>query len=81
MERNGNDEWKLWEGMEREMVRKIVMGDMNANVGYDEIVEIVGKWGVPGVNENGLNLVDVCPGRGLFLANTFYQHKMIRRCT
>ena len=35
--------------------------------------------GVEGVNENGDHLVDVCAERGLFLANTFFQHKMIHR--
>ncbi len=37
--------------------------------------------GVEGVNENGEHLVDVCAERGLFLANTFFQHKMIHRYT
>ncbi len=32
-----------------------------------------------GVNENGEHLVDVCAERGLFLANTFFQHKMIHQ--
>ncbi len=31
------------------------------------------------MNENGEDLVDVCAERGLFLANTFFQHKMIHR--
>ncbi len=34
-----------------------------------------------GVNENGQHLVDICAERGLFLANTFFQHKMIHRYT
>ncbi len=42
---------------------------------------VVVKWGVEGVNENGENLVDICAERGLFLANTFFQHKMIHRYT
>ncbi len=33
--------------------------------------------GVEGVNENDEQLVDVCAERGLFVANTFFQHKMI----
>jgi len=59
----------------------IVMGDMNAKVGDERIDEVVGKWGVPGKNENGDNLVDICAERGLFLANTCFQHKMIHRYT
>ena len=61
--------------------RVIVMGDMNARVGDESVEEVVGKWGVPGRNENGEWLVDVCAERGLFLANTFFQHKMIHRYT
>ncbi len=38
---------------------------------------VVGQWGLEGVNENGEHLVDVCAERGLFLVNTFFQHKMI----
>ena len=34
-----------------------------------------------GVNENGEYLVDTCAERGLFLANYFFQHKMIHRYT
>ncbi len=38
---------------------------------------VVGKCGVEEVNKNGEHLVDVCAERGLFLANTFFQHNMI----
>ena len=33
------------------------------------------------MKENYEYLVDICPERGLFLANTFFQHKMIHRYT
>lgn len=65
-------------GFEKE-TRVVIMGDMNAKVECDENIEIVGKWGVPGVNENGSYFVEVCAERYLFLANTFFQHKMIQR--
>ena len=62
--------------------RKVfVMGDLNAKVGCEEVDDIVGKWGVPGVNENGECLVDLCSERGLFLSNTFFEHKLIHRYT
>ena len=65
-----------------EVERKvIVMGDMNAKVGCEEVPGIVGKWGVPGVNENGDSLISMCAEKGLFLANTFFEHKMIHRYT
>ena len=59
----------------------IVMGDMNAKVGCEEVPGIVGKWGVPGVNENGDHLVGVCAEKKLFLANTQFEHRMIHRYT
>lgn len=33
------------------------------------------------VNENGCYFVDICAEGSLFLVNTFFQHKMIRRYT
>ncbi len=32
-----------------------------------------------GVNDSGQHLVDICAERGLFISNTFFQHKMIHR--
>ena len=62
--------------------RKIVlMGDMNGRVGSSEVAGVVGKWGVEGVNENGEHLVDMCAERGLFLANTCFEHRLIHRYT
>ena len=61
--------------------RIVLIGDMNGRVGSNEIAEVVGKWGVDGINENGEHLVDMCAERGLFLANTFFQHKLIHRYT
>ncbi len=57
--------------------RIVVFGDMNRRVGNNELAGVVGKSEVEGVNENGEHLVDVCTERGLFLANTFFQHKVI----
>ncbi len=45
------------------------------------MMDVVGKWGIPGKNENGEWLVDVCAERRLFLTNTFIQHKIIHRYT
>ncbi len=58
--------------------RKLVMmGDMNAKVSDKFVMDVVEKWGIPGKNENGEWLVDVCAEWGLFLANTFFQHKNV----
>ncbi len=65
-----------------ENVRRIfVLGDMNTGVGSPEIGGVIGEYGVEGVNENGQYLVGICAERGLFLSNTFFQHKMIHRYT
>ncbi len=57
------------------------MEDMDARVEGTKIGEAVGGYGVEGVNENGQHLVNICAERGLFLSNTFFQHKMIHRYT
>lgn len=59
----------------------IVMGDMNAEVRNESVDEVVGKWRVPGSNENGEWKVDIWVERGLFSANTFCQHNMIHKYT
>ena len=50
------------------------MDDMNGKVGYEDIDGVVGKWDIPGVKENGEHLDDVCSGKGLLLANSFFEH-------
>ena len=54
---------------------------MNGRFGNSEIAGVVGKWNMDEVNENGEYLVDTSAEKGLFLANPFYQHKMIHRYT
>ncbi len=62
---------KFWEGFGQslkkfENVRRLfLLGDMNARVGSTEIGEVVGKFGVDGVNENGQYLVDICAERAV----------------
>ncbi len=78
---------KFWEDLGQllkkfENVRRVfLLGDMNTRVGSTEIGEVVGKYGVDRVNGNGQYLVDIGTERGLFLSNTFFQHKRIYRYT
>jgi len=58
-----------------------VLGDMNAKVGDREQDGVVGKFGVPGINENGECLVEMCAERGLICGNTWFQKKMIHKYT
>lgn len=60
--------------------RVFVLGDMNVNLGSTEIGDAIGKWGVDGVDENQQYLVDINAEKELFLANTFFKHKLIHRC-
>ena len=41
----------------------VVLGDLNARVGDREVEGVVGKFGVPGVNETGEKLLDMCVER------------------
>ncbi len=59
----------------------MVMGDMNAKVGDESIDKVAGKCDVLGRNENGNSLVEVFGEGGLFLANTYLEHKMIQKYT
>ena len=61
--------------------RVIVLGDMNAKVGDRERDGIVGKFGVPGMNENGVCLLEVCNERGLIVGNTWFEKKLIHKYT
>lgn len=38
---------------------------------------MLGGWGVPGVNVNGKFLEDLNGKRGIFLANTYFQQKLL----
>ncbi len=49
----------------------LLLGEISGRVGCNDVV---GKFGVDGVNENGEHLVDICGERGLFLTNTS-QHR------
>ena len=61
--------------------RVIVLGDMNAKVGDRERDGIVGKFGVPGMNENGVCLLELCNERGLIVGNTWFEKKLIHNYT
>ena len=41
----------------------VVLDDLNARVGDGEVEGVVGKYGVPGENESGERLLDVCGAR------------------
>ena len=87
MERSENERDAFWECFNEcingfsENERIVVLGDMNAKVGNREVYKVVGKYGVPGVNENGERLVEVCSERRLSIGNTWFQKRLIQKYT
>ena len=86
MEKSENERDRFWDCLNDclrnfEGERVVVLGDMNAKVGDREIDGITGKFGVPGVNENGEKLVEMCAERDLIVGNTWFQKKMIHKYT
>ena len=59
----------------------VILGDLNARVGDEEIDGVVGKNGVPGVNESGERMIEMCIERELVVGNTFFEKKDIHKYT
>jgi len=59
----------------------VVLGDLNARVGKDEIENVIGLHGVPGVNESGEHLVGLCMEHELMIGNTCFRKKDINKYT
>ena len=59
----------------------VVLGDLNARVGDGEVEGVVGKYGVPGENESGERLLDMCVEQELVIGNSYplvpYPHTYI----
>ena len=72
--------WNYFNGI-GSVSRIVLFGYMNGRVGNSEVAGVVGEWDVDGVKEKGEYLVGGCAERGLLLANTFFQHKVIHRHT
>ena len=62
---------------------KIILGDMNAKVGREEVFRpTIGKWSLhEETNENGLRLVDFATEKGMVIKGTFFEHKRIHQAT
>ena len=59
----------------------VVLGDLNARVGDQVVQGIVGKYGVPGVDDNGARLLHMCDEQELVVGNTFFNKKGLHRYT
>ena len=54
----------------------VVMGDLNAKVGNNNTNrgEVMGKFGVGVVNDNGERLCDFCSANGFIITGTIFPH-------
>ena len=87
MEKSENESNAFWECFNEcinglsENERIEVLDDMIAKVGNGEAFKVVRKYGVPGVNENGVRLVEVCSEMRLSIENTWFQMRLIQKYT
>lgn len=59
----------------------VVLGDLNAKVGNEIVEGIVGKFGVPGIDDNGERLLEMCDDQELVVGNTLFEKKEVNRYT
>ena len=59
----------------------VVLGDLNARVGDEEIEGVVGKFGVPERNGSGESLLNMCVENDLVVGNSFFKKRMINKYT
>ena len=55
----------------------VVLSDFIARVGAGEVEGVVGKCGVPGENESGERLLNMCVEQELVIDNSFFKKKGI----
>ena len=49
-----------------------VLGDLNGWIGDRVKIGITGAFGVPGENDKGRKVVELCAERGLCVSNTYF---------
>ena len=87
MERSENERDTFWEYFDECMTgfseneRILFLGDMDTKVGNREVYKVVGKYSVPGLNENGERLVEVCSKMRLSIGNTWFAKRLIQKYT
>ena len=59
----------------------VVLGDLNTRVGNEEIEGVLGRYGVPGVNESGERLLDMCVEKELAVGNSFFRKRNVNKYT
>ena len=61
----------------------VKMGDLNAKVGNNNTnrEELMGKFGIGIMNDNGERLCDFCNANGFIITGTIFPHKDIHKLT
>ena len=59
----------------------VVLGDLNARVGNEVIEGIVGRHGVPGRNESGARLLEMCAEQELVVGNSWFKKNDVYKYT
>ena len=59
----------------------VVLGDLNARVGNEVSEGIVGRHGVPGRNESGGRLLEMCAEQELVVGNSWFNKKDVYKYT
>ena len=53
----------------------VVLGDLNVRVGNEVIDRIVGQHGMPGTNESGKRLLEMCAEQKLVVGDSLFKKK------
>ena len=86
-ERDDNERDQFWNELRDcvnsfgDNVNVVVLGDLNARVGNTVIGGVVARYGVPGLNESGERLIDMCIDQELVVGNTFFKKKKKNKYT
>ena len=59
----------------------MLIGNVKAKVGNNEVTNIVGTNGEVALNNNGKKLIDFCIFNNLKIMNTFFKHKECHKFT
>ena len=67
-------QFKTWQNV-------VIMGDLNARVGDVMVDNVIGRYGVAGVNESGRRCIEMCNEYDLVVGNTLFKKKRINKYT